>query len=83
MDAKYYCRDIKGAKEQELLRLKKEKIRVMEYSSKFNELNRFAPAQVASEEMWMDHIEQGLKGSIKQLVVGTPLLTSRKCTRGL
>jgi len=35
---------------------------VVEYAAKFNELNRFVPNQVATEEMKMD--EQGLKGHI-------------------
>jgi len=42
----------------------------MEYVAKFNELSRFAPNQVATEEMKVDHFEQGLKGSIKSMIVG-------------
>jgi len=43
---------------------------MMEYATKFNELSRFAPNQVATEEMRMDHFEQGLKGPIKRMIAG-------------
>ena len=43
---------------------------VIEYAVKFNELSRFAPNQVATEEMRVDHFEQGLKGEIKQIIAG-------------
>jgi len=43
---------------------------VMAYAAKFNKLSRFAPNQVATKEMIMDHFEQGLKGSIKSMIVG-------------
>jgi len=43
---------------------------VIEYVAKFNELGRFAPNQVAIEEMKMDHFEQGLKGEVKQIIAG-------------
>jgi len=55
---------MKRAKEQEFLRLKLGQMSVMEYTAKFNELSRFAPNQVATEEMKMDHFEQGLRGPI-------------------
>ena len=42
----------------------------MEYAAKFNELSRFAPNQVATEEMRMNHLEQGLKEEIKQIIAG-------------
>jgi len=42
----------------------------MEYIAKYNELNRFASHQVAMEEKKMDHVEQGLNGSIKFMVAG-------------
>ena len=42
----------------------------MDYVAKFNELSRFAPNQVATEEMRMDHFEQGLRGEVKQIIVG-------------
>ena len=45
----------------------------MEYAAKFNELRHFAPHQVATEEMKMDHFEQGLKGSIKSMTAGHSL----------
>ena len=41
-----------------------------EYAAKFNELSRFTPNQVATEEMKMDHFEQGLKGPIKRMIAG-------------
>jgi len=43
---------------------------VMEYAAKFNELSRFTPHQVATEEMKMDHFEQGLQGSIRSMIAG-------------
>jgi len=43
---------------------------VTKYAAKFNELSHFAPNQVASEEMKMDHFEQGLKGPIKWMIAG-------------
>jgi len=42
----------------------------MEYAAKFNELSRFAPNQVAMEEMRMDHFEQELRGEVKQIITG-------------
>ena len=45
---------------------------IMEYATKFDELSRFAPNQVATEEMRIDHFEQGLKGSIKSMILGKP-----------
>ena len=42
----------------------------MEYAAKFNELSRFSPHQVATEERRMDHFEQGLKGSIRSMIAG-------------
>jgi len=42
----------------------------MEYAVKFNELSRFAPNQVGTEEMGMNYFEQGLKGYIKQTIAG-------------
>ena len=45
-------------------------MRVVEYAAKFNELSRFAPNQVATEEMRMDHFEQELRGEVKQIIVG-------------
>jgi len=43
---------------------------VIEYAARFNELNRFALNQVVTEQMRMDHFEQGLKGEIKQIIAG-------------
>ena len=55
MDTKYYPGDTKRAKVREFLSLKQGNMSVMEYAAKFNELSRFAPHQVATEEMKMDH----------------------------
>jgi len=43
---------------------------VIEYVAKFNELSRFVPNQLAIEEMRMDHLEGGLRGELKQIIVG-------------
>ena len=40
----------------------------MEYAAQFNELSRFAPHQVSTEERRMDHFEQGLRGDIKSVI---------------
>jgi len=42
----------------------------MEYVAKFNELSRFAPHQVATEEMKMGHFEQGLQRNIRSMIGG-------------
>ena len=36
----------------------------MEYAIKFNELSRFAPHQVDTEERRVDHFVQGLRGTL-------------------
>jgi len=46
---------------------------VMEYAVKFNELNHFAPHQVAIEEMRMNHFQHGLKRGIKSMIAGHSL----------
>jgi len=38
---------------------------VIECAAKFNELSRFAPSQVATDEMRIDHSEQGLRREVK------------------
>ena len=65
MDAQYYPQDVRRVKEREFLCLKQGEMSVMEYAAKFNELSRFALNQVATEEMRMNHFEQGLRGEIK------------------
>jgi len=50
--------------------LKQGQMSVMEYAAKFNELSHFAPNQVATEEVKIDHFEQGLKGPIKRMTAG-------------
>ena len=62
MGTQYYPQDVRRAKEREYLRLKQGKMSVIEYAVKFNALSRFAPNQVATEEMRMDHFKQGSKG---------------------
>ena len=65
LDEKYYPKEVKWAKEQEFLNLQQGKKPVIEYMSKFNELSRFAPHQVANEEMKMERFERGLKSKLK------------------
>jgi len=43
---------------------------VTEFAAKFNELSCFAPNQVTTEEIKIDHFEQGLKGPIKRMIAG-------------
>lgn len=69
LDEKYYPNEVKWAKEQELLNLEQGKMRFIEYMSKFNELSRFAPHQVANEEMKMEQFERGLKSKLKTNMV--------------
>jgi len=70
MDAQYYSHDVRRTKEREFLCLKQREMSVTEYAVRFNELSRFAPNQVITEELRMDHFEQGLKGEIKQIIAG-------------
>ena len=70
MDAQYYPQDIRRAKEQEFLRLNQGEMSAVEYAAKFNELSHFAPTQVATEKMRIDHFEQGLRGEVKQIIAG-------------
>jgi len=59
MDVKHYPRDVKRAKEQEFLHLEQRKMSVIEYVTKFNKLSKFAPVQVVTEEISIDHFKQG------------------------
>jgi len=68
MDAQYYSHDVRRAKEREFPPLKQGEMSVIEYLAKFNELSRFVPNQMATEEMRMDHFEKGLKGEVKQII---------------
>jgi len=68
IDAQYYPQDVRRLKEQEFLCLKQGEISIIEYALKFNELSRFAANQVATEEMRIDHFEQGLKRKVKQII---------------
>jgi len=68
IDQQYYPRDVQRMKEREFLDLKQGNISVMEYAFKFNELSRFAPHEVTTEERRMGHFEQGLKGNIKSMI---------------
>jgi len=45
---------------------------IIEYIAKFNELSRFTPNQGATEEMRVDHFEQGLRWEVKQIIAGYP-----------
>jgi len=69
LDGKYYPKEVKWAEEQEFLNLRQGKMPVIEYKSKFNELSRFAPHQVANEEMKMERFERGLKFNLKTNMV--------------
>jgi len=55
---------------------------IMEYAAKFNELSRFAPHQVATEEMKMGHFGYGVKGSIKSIITGHSF-DFKRCTSEL
>ena len=70
MDAQYYPHDVRRAKEREFLHLNQGETSIIEYAAKFNELIHFALNQVATEEMRMDHFEQGLRGEVKQIIAG-------------
>jgi len=70
MDRQYYPRDVQRMKEREFLGLKQGNRSVIEYAYKFNELSRFSPHQVSTEDRRMDHFEQGLKGSIRSMIAG-------------
>ena len=70
MDAQYYRRDVRKVKDREFLCLKQGEMSVMEYAAKFNELSHFAPNQVTTKEMRMDHFEQKLRGEVKLIIGG-------------
>jgi len=70
INAKYYLRDVKRAKEQKFLSLKQEEMSVLEYVAKFNELSLVGLNHVAIEEIKMDHFERGLRGTIKSMIMG-------------
>ena len=70
MDNQYYPRDVRRGKEREFLSLKQGTLNVMEYATRFNELSRFAPHQVDTEERRMDHFEQGLRRDIRAMIAG-------------
>jgi len=70
MDRPYYPKDVQRMKEREVLGLKQGNLSVMEYACKFNELSRFVPHQVSTEERRMDHFAQGLKGRIWSMIAG-------------
>jgi len=65
MAAQYYPQDVRRVKEREFLCLKQGEMSVIGCATKFNKLSRFAPDQVATEEMRMDHFKQGLSGEVK------------------
>jgi len=50
--------------------LKQGEMRITEYTAKFNELSCFTRNQAATEEVRIDHFEQGLKGEVKQTIAG-------------
>jgi len=68
IDSQYYPQDVRRVKERQFLCLKQGEMSVMKYAVKFNEQSRFAPNQVVTEEMRMDHFEQGLRGEVKQII---------------
>jgi len=57
-------------KEREFLSLKQGNLNVVEYATKFNELSRFSPHQITTEEKKMDHFKQGLRGDIRSMIAG-------------
>jgi len=57
MDNQCYPRDVRRMKEREFLSLNWGSLRIIEYATKFNELSRFGPHQVDTEERRMDHFE--------------------------
>jgi hypothetical protein len=75
MDAKYYPRDVQRMKEREFLSLRQGTLTVMEYAACFNELSRFAPHQIDTEERKMNHFEHGLRGEIKAALAGQTFVT--------
>ena len=50
--------------------MKQGEMSVIEYTVKFNELGLFAPNQVATAEIRIDHFEQELRGEVKQIIAG-------------
>lgn len=70
MDRQYYPTDVRRMKEREFLSLNQGSLAVMEYATQFNELSRFVPHQVSTEERRMDLFGQGLRGDVRSLLAG-------------
>jgi len=69
MDAKYYPKDVKWAKEQEFLKFKQGRtMSVMGYAAKFNKLSCFGPVYIATDDIRMEWFERGLKGTLKEAI---------------
>ena len=43
---------------------------MLEYATRFNELSRFIPHQIHTEERRINHFEQGLRGDIRSMIAG-------------
>jgi len=71
MDAKYYPKDVKWAKEHEFLIFKQWRaMTVMKYVATFNELNYFAPTYLAINEMRMKQFEPRMEDKHKEADAG-------------
>ncbi|XP_052171591.1 uncharacterized protein LOC127787569 [Diospyros lotus] len=66
---KYYPANIRNQKEAEFLMLKQGSLTLIEYERKFDELSRFAPALVDTEQKKARRFEQGLRDDLRQAVV--------------
>ncbi|KAL6286303.1 hypothetical protein ACE6H2_010693 [Prunus campanulata] len=67
----FYPPSYKNAKKSEFMYLKQGSMSVLEYEHKFNELSRFAPELVATEEERCRRFEEGLWLDIQAVVTAT------------
>ncbi|XP_052186003.1 uncharacterized protein LOC127797265 [Diospyros lotus] len=66
---KYYPANIRNQKEAEFLMLKQGSLTLIEYERKFDELSRFTPALVDTEQKRARRFEQGLRDDLRQAVI--------------
>ncbi|XP_052176687.1 uncharacterized protein LOC127790991 [Diospyros lotus] len=66
---KYYPANIRNQKEAEFLMLKQGSLTLIEYERKFDELSRFTPALVDTEQKRARRFEQGLRHDLRQAAV--------------
>ncbi|CAL2246803.1 unnamed protein product [Prunus armeniaca] len=73
----FYPRSYKNVKKSEFLHLKQGQMSILEYKHKFNELSRFAPELITTEEDKCTRFEEGMWLDIQAVVTATTYPTMR------